>query len=1565
MTIIEAELSLRVKHPKILCVHYNRELWVFAIEPDEVPLVPDVEYGLSASDVKRFEFKSMSRAGNGTPSNIMTLLSVTFLRALKKLIIVQLADKGEIEPFANGGLLLNKSQMGRLLLVSPKLGYGGEIFVNLASREHNFKKLSTLDMFDPSVHGKYAIYLAPSGIRVYLTQATIKDSLTVMPSNSDTVAKMLKIYHGVTIDERNTTWINVIPNLSHINGITSVISKYLDPINNTKYLAWPLDLCYTQCSTSITIKTSSSSSPTASNETTPNSIFDHNVDSHITDMDEEDPLSLIDDFVQLKATATAKTPASTTMNTPMTHSTSINNMHNNGDFPGMSVNRYGSGLGTGYNGITPQSARDPMLHTNVNTVNTLNSPLNILRSSPAGLLPNGVTPLVDGIELAGLGGIADDVGQNQSQNQDQQGNELAQNWDDLDAELFGDVDDDFDLFGEENPTEKKTTDIQTNTGAGIDESVLDDDDDLLQADLESELELLTAHITGAPTDEQQHQQQQLAHPIEHEFDIPLNEITINTDNNNKPQFLSANHQPLSSVTPYNDPGAPLPAITPYSNQVHVSGINQPQQRKGSIFSPLNFNPIIKSGVDDKYANGGKFFVQLNSGSGGHGSGSGSGSISGSDGLKFRSEGGTPMTGSSLLNATNENAIISDTESEEEDDEDEDEYEEDNDSHYEATSNTATAVQDPMDIPLASTQQSPMFISGTGNELKSMELSMSPRLTADLEPDSKRRKLTSPSPQPLSATGVSSPSLPPIGTSSTQSNVPNVIPFLLRPVTIHSIPSKFYRFPTNTDKAKKPIITGSRLPELINQLAWTSTNLINEQLSFKKSSSETFSDVYPDSVKRAIAQIFPNFNECNIAEMAEIEGEVDSDDTFNLTELFSSGSSESHNKDHSGNPLSSDDPTNSSVNATNTTNNNTAMLPFKGHDAYGAELKPGLDGSQVTLDSILEEDQPRNADYHKSCWILPEPKMIVKRLSQEISVNSTALKLWSLLGFGPLHGVKNSQVIVVCPNVGNIPEMSSEFIQGVVEVYKQVQLGTLESLQVVNRSKGNSKTFFGVLSYDLDVVNWEERVKDIQFKSSGKDVLILFADFERSVSSVANIITMYDQLSKAVTKAQIKNGHFPVNLSLKIIPGSYITTNGVPSMLSMAKLTNICLSLYNNNIGDMTQESAKLATSLPSKINFQLTSKAVAESLLHEDIFIHLSYERSIDKEWLVASWCDNLCTVRKVRAWNCNSVGLDQTMNEMWTLTNEISSQLGSCCKKYLVLTRLDGVIPDDELSQWKRLSKSRDLSLIIVSVDVNPKLRVRVKDAKYPLNKIFNQSPSNVYNAKKNLLDGDKSDLLLASYGIPTVDSSTGLTPSSMFTPQPMVFANSPDLFTSQGTLRGGLSSLQHSSMTTHSMALDTTTTSTTAAVTSSSASPPEASTAIIDVSSVTYALILHTPSCLSNSPNRLSIKTGYLLSPLAGSNNIISTFEIQLLTCPNMFSSADDLMKVLMAQWRRFQSVGDAVYGVNMDSNDELADQDGSGDDESGVIPWNVKVVRRCIQTLVHLGYSRDDDEVDVEGL
>ncbi|KAK7679543.1 hypothetical protein QCA50_017444 [Cerrena zonata] len=158
----------------------------------------------------------------------------------------------------------------------------------------------------------------------------------------------------------------------------------------------------------------------------------------------------------------------------------------------------------------------------------------------------------------------------------------------------------------------------------------------------------------------------------------------------------------------------------------------------------------------------------------------------------------------------------------------------------------------------------------------------------------------------------------------------------------------------------------------------------------------------------------------------------------------------------------------------------------------------------------------------------------------------------------------------------------------------------------------------------------------------------------------------------------------------------------------------------------------LVKSPPSKLQFKFLSNGGKESTslaYNDDIFLHLAYERTVDKNWVSAAWSDPFGVTTHVKSWYCSPTNnkkhtkdiyeMGEVIDEIWNISNELFKTLnaeiikktsGLGGKKFLVLTRINNVIPDDELVHWKRLSmKYKDVSLIVLSVNRTPRVLFNV----------------------------------------------------------------------------------------------------------------------------------------------------------------------------------------------------------------------------------------------------------------
>jgi len=1273
---------------------------------DDDPPTPDVKFNLKESETKKFTAASIYGANDHGPSSLLPLTYVSFLKALRRLLMTNLSSRRELIPFGNSGLLPDN----KILQIDPKLVKSGQLFLSCSSKSHQLMKLNELPKNDSSLCKKYAIYLAPSGIRAYLASETLGESITSAPVNESIIIETLMALHSIRIESQNVSWVKMIPNLGHLNALTSQISDYLRPVQNSKYLVWPLELCFAQKAETISVDSQ-----------------DRLTESF------DDPFSLIDDFSNLKATSSLKTPS----NIP----TSTN---------------------------TPLSLESPAPEPN-----TIFKPQTIEVRQDTTITP---------------GNANETAGTNTS-------------WSDLNEELFGEgdgvTDADFNFFDDEGGA---VTDLdETNLEAELDQALEEsNNDDLNLENTDSGPDIPLEDKLSNDSD-----------PKDNHFDIPIEEITVPTT-------------PL-----YTDPGAPEPVQSPRN------------ARKRSIFSPLNFNPIIKSNVDDKYANGGKFFV------------------SNVETPSTEVNAVPSLSGDKFMRLTDaddddddeedDDDDDDDDEEEEDDEEEDDDYDDENDRDHTGNGNERDSKDnDSMVEDTPSTNKIPFVKDSTVNALENSE------------PEFKKLKLESPTPQ---ATSIATQEqtrdsrMPSPAAASASNGTPNCIPFLLRSIPLHSIPAHFF--------SDTPVIPSTSSPKIIetflHQIIWDD-GCLSESIP----KSEPYTSNYPDSVQRAIAQLFPEIHEANLAEISGI-----SVSERMQKEYGHDGSIQAES------PLSS----------------------FKNPEYVLSSQSHPVDSMDFSISStIMPKDnyEEKAIEDSKHFFQIPQPKISVKRLNQEISVNASALSLWNLMSFTSLKEPKDLRLVLLSSE--NLAEKADLFLNDVQEIYQKFQLGQIERFQSNSIKNGVASVSYQENKLEDSALSVGRSFNSSLIKGFNyKDIVICLLDFEQNLKSVLKLTRVFESM-KAAILALPNDRTLPIKISLKIIPSRYITNNGTFSLLSINKLTKLSLSLYKM-VGDEKDTFASLTPPLPNKINFQLTKSPIASNLLCEDSFIHLAYGRSIDKEWCVASWTNQLGTITKTQAWHCPSkvkTSLESVTNELWDITIQLSKSFTG--KKYVVLTRVDGTIPDDELLQWKRLSsKSRELSLIVVSVNENSKLLLTLDNPQYPFDKLFDQE-----NTFANTVGSTKID------APNTVGSSTGLTPSTIFTPQPV---NSPDLFTmSRPNVNDSPSEFRIN---------------------------PDDSNTIVNISDKVHALIYTNPSPLANSPTRLSIKTGFLIKPVPNSHNKLATFEVDVLSCPGTLP-LDELMTLLLVQYRSLAAIGE-IYGIV--------------DCQNSLMPWHIASVSKSLNCLVHI--------------
>ncbi|ODV64719.1 hypothetical protein HYPBUDRAFT_237810 [Hyphopichia burtonii NRRL Y-1933] len=402
-------------------------------------------------------------------------------------------------------------------------------------------------------------------------------------------------------------------------------------------------------------------------------------------------------------------------------------------------------------------------------------------------------------------------------------------------------------------------------------------------------------------------------------------------------------------------------------------------------------------------------------------------------------------------------------------------------------------------------------------------------------------------------------------------------------------------------------------------------------------------------------------------------------------------------------------------------------------------------------------------------LLDNKARVLKNNDEIINLNSVGLRFWGYLNYSPLNGPKNFQVLLISERGQEENNCNSEFLNSLIYNYNEGHFGNItklnlqsldskqdfesinDGLLLMNKGedsvtssytdvykKINKRLTSLVELIKLDLIN---KTNSFEFD---RPLLLFFVDFDDNVNSMLQISKICRNFKLFLNQYQLPL----VEIFTHVIPASFIfkqvANQKSVRYLSNYKLSRISMTLYNKcpdpflGLKSLTNKQltkslfTNLVKSPPSKLQFKFLSNGGKESTslaYNDDIFLHLAYERTVDKNWVSAAWSDPFGVTTHVKSWYCSPTNnkkhtkdiyeMGEVIDEIWNISNELFKTLnaeiikktsGLGGKKFLVLTRINNVIPDDELVHWKRLSmKYKDVSLIVLSVNRTPRVLFNV----------------------------------------------------------------------------------------------------------------------------------------------------------------------------------------------------------------------------------------------------------------
>ncbi|GMM32896.1 Ssn2 protein [Saccharomycopsis crataegensis] len=1679
--LLEAELHMRNSHKEGLLFSTNKELWAFGLNDEEVP-VPLEKFNMKCKEsniiLPSMIFTSNNNHGSDTSNSLdnntskknsenldysvalqsssagtndnsnstanpndpqlnrdpkyPNFLYRVLLNAIKKKILLNLSIKNCITPFGDASIINSQNRLSDFLLVDPQVAFNGDVLISIATKPSNLINLSKYlySINSQSINNSYinnsnfALYLAPSGIRAYFANHNLMDSLAPTPSNCNNLFIMLHVLMGILFNKKvnEIRWVKLIPDLRHLNGMTPQISKYLKPVQNQKFVIWPLDLCYIQ----------------------KGELFNNSSNIKVS---VNDPFEFVDDFIDLQHVSEK---VSSNMNASQkTQDTKI-------DAANIEIEETNAKL------IPEEDSQEIKVEYDNDDNDDDDDDVKVESNKT-------ITPInVDSQEPQ------DDSGNSNNWNDlDEELFGENNGVTDADFNFFDDSDDD--VIANEDamaPEEQKhheevmMNEIRHKTSPS----------ETRQSELTREIiKSIDGNESDAPMarDVDENVLNEI-HNNKPAFDIPKDEMCLPSTPYNDPgaplpvtNTPASTHQSIFSPLKFNpvirevvdnkyDKGGKfhVPHSMKPTSKIDISG-----DHSGS--TNINNKGYLNKILPSPSVQSEDYSIVV------HSSDEDLTSDSDSDSQKDEDEdededdddydydmGELQESGKEQENGEgNENILKGNSQDVIKNDNDQDNSEDSlKEPNPVSTKHSIAELQAEVvgakdslnngrfDIELDPRVDTKDDSSINFNSLENIDntkldtnINYQNIRTPEL-PQTKTFQKYSEAPKaptPLSAAVTpnettnspnvehSNSSTPTSGVLGSSNNAKakkqatvryhdfsNWIQFSTKWIPLYTIPERyFHNNPIISEKDLKVI-----LPFLVNALAFDRSmieRIITRSLKLKEEPLKCLDDY--NSLADLIQSTTTESHMDDTIDMNDFENYFDeldfNDETSSTVKKFTEDQEDYKNIEEVINSLFS-------------SMKKIQLVEYVGL-ADDCENKYDFINSLISTDNNDYDDPMMNDNYleefgneayakelQEYVFDIPPPLCKVRRMNQEMTVDLVTLKMWKILSFSPLYEKHDIRLLFVInePFAGtkrskNILEISSMMVNNIAKSYESCGLGSaglvsgreifedfelsgglVESLrsgsdnstvQVLTRIKngvfninyqGNSgDEYFETMKQKFDILGKIlVRINDLD----APRIVILFGNTFTDLSAILKTVSVFSNFHSQISQIDDKNAP-----SFQILPTKTFLKDNFFTLPSQNFFHRLSLSLYNKYTDESQELFSKLMDRTPRKINFQLTKEPIANTLMNEELYIHLAYERSADKNWCVASWSDQWGRTRKVRSWyvypisnsSLSKIGnggklnskdsirktFEQVTNDMWQETAEFAKNHNG--KYFLVLTRLNGVIIDEELAHWKRLSQGTSVQIILVTVNSNPRLILKNFGCPFPFKKMYLQQTDgsgHAKSSKKKMYPNYNSEITKIQSNIDHIKDEGS---TNKFAPESngAHAAESPDFY------QGSKSVIANDSLL-----------STNETLSLNDLENGEISTHDIKIMSASeefYGVILKSSIPLSNSINKFAFRTGYLIKPLNNTTDErLLTFEVNLLSYPSYFTHMS-LLRELLTQFRNLVAVNSLLGDLSDEysSNDYGFTNICAPDSEIGqssinnesLMPWHIRAVKKVMNVLVHV--------------
>lgn len=628
--------------------------------------------------------------------------------------------------------------------------------------------------------------------------------------------------------------------------------------------------------------------------------------------------------------------------------------------------------------------------------------------------------------------------------------------------------------------------------------------------------------------------------------------------------------------------------------------------------------------------------------------------------------------------------------------------------------------------------------------------------------------------------------------------------------------------------------------------------------------------------------------------------------------------------------------------------------------------------------------------------------VLKPKSEIINFDFVGLRFWRYLDLKPINRERVFQILLLSPTSTNSLDVdvfergNLSFLSLLKNNYKNNHFGDIKKLsllapedrqdleEILNgtilieqaESDPNPTKYYKRLNKRLNSL--AELIKsDLMNKNNRFDfdrpLLLLFIDFDNSVGSISQISKLCRNFRTSLNLHQLSL----VEVMSHVLPWNIIVKRvGFRKRLrylSPIELTNLSMVLYNKCPDNKVRTSnkkiegtaglfTKLVKEKPESLNFKVTNRWLYNdngANLAEDLFLHVAYERSIDRRWVAAAWSDPHGAVTRTKSWHCaskrgdttNAHDIGQIINEIWDVSSSLLKFLsddesrrasGTGGKRYLVLTRVNSILPDDELVYWKRLtSKYKEVSLIVLSANRLPKTTFGMQNAHSTNKATIWHSPVNsnqmTLGRSYNMRGLGEVDLTKA-FPIPYASSPGSIDINNMASPNnptglqvhsPHQFVNAPGNFFSPQDNSGQIESGENNVI-------------------------DELNLHLHDKEFNFVGFIPQTSLPCTNSPTRVGMKTGYLIKEVEDKSGGLKfmVFEVSLLSCSSQWN-LNFIMRVLLNQFKKLIHLNHIIGVCPLVSNKS---KENTKTELRSMSPWHINAIGKSLDYLVHIRVEDD---------